>query len=87
MGSVVSKVTWRPPASRAVTLMQTDPGTPGSASWHGTRATLVRVAETSRVGSAWPAAAGRGSSPRGHRATALASTARAITPTTASMAR
>jgi hypothetical protein len=64
-----AKPTWRPPASRTVTLMQTDPGTLGSASGHGLRATLTRVAATSGVESAWPAP-GLGSWPRGHRATA-----------------
>jgi hypothetical protein len=42
--------------------------------------------QPSGVGPGRPAP-GLGSSPRGHRATRLASTARAITPTTASMAR
>jgi hypothetical protein len=49
--------------------------------------TLVRVAETNRVESAWPAVAGRASSPRGQRTTTLASTVRAITPTTANSTR
>src|SRR5918993_249181 len=66
---------------------QVEPSTPGSASLHGTCWTRVKVALTSRVGSCWPASAGRLASPRGHSRTAPATTASANTPTATSIAR